>query len=570
MREISTVGVIGLGTMGAGIVEVFARGGLRVVGVETTQELADRGRAILQGSTDRAVGRGRLDEAGQAELLGRVTISTDLADLADADLVVEAVPEVMALKHDVFGRLDDIVAADAVLASNTSSLSITEIAAPTRHPERVVGMHFFNPAPVLRLVEIVTTVRSDQALVDGVVELSHRLGKKPVVVGDRAGFVANYLLFGYLTSALRMLEHGHVSREDLDTAMRVGAGLPMGPLTLVDLVGLDVCHHIGDVIYSHTRSPMHAPSAMLGRMVTAGLLGRKSGRGFYTYARPGSGQLVDDALTPAEGEPAGVTSVGVVGSGEVADDLVERLENGGYAVVHLSEVDDSDALAALAEVDVVIEAQDLDTEVDDLEELELGPLAGDEDGVEGLLPGRDVDDIFADLGEVTGPGTVLATVNSAAAVALGALSGRPARSLVLRMHAPTPNGQVVEIGRTSASDDDAVAVLRELVTRIGAEPVVCRDRAGLVVDALLVPHLNDAVRMLDEGYASVEDIDTAIRHGLGYPMGPFAMIDHIGADDVLAVCEELASGSSGLPREAVEASPLLVEHVILDRPFTSS
>lgn len=570
MREISTVGVIGLGTMGAGIVEVFARGGLRVVGVETTQDYADRGRAILQGSTDRAVAKGRLDEAGQQEILDRITISTDLADLEDADLVVEAVPEIMALKHEVFGRLDEIVAADAVLASNTSSLSITEIAAPTKHPERVVGLHFFNPAPVLKLVEVITTLRSDDAVVDSVVDLSRRMGKKPVVVGDRAGFVANYLLFGYFTSALRMLEHGHVSREDLDTAMRVGAGLPMGPLTLMDLVGLDVCHHIGDVIYGHTRSQMHAPSPMLGRMVTAGLLGRKSGRGFYTYARPGSGQVVPDAQTPPEPAPTGVTSVGVVGSGEVADDLVERLENGGYAVVHVTEADDSAALAGLAEVGVVIEAQDLDTEVDDLDELELEELASAEDEVADLLPGRDIDDLFAELGEITAAGTVLATVNSAAAVALGALSGRPGRSLALRMHAPTTNGQVVEIGRTSATEDEAVAVLRELVTRIGAEPVVCRDRAGMVVDALLVPHLNDAVRMLDEGYATVEDIDTAIQYGLGYPMGPFAMIDHIGADDVLAVCEELASGSSGLPREAVEASPLLVEHVILDRPFTTS
>jgi 3-hydroxybutyryl-CoA dehydrogenase len=569
MREISTVGVIGLGTMGAGIVEVFARGGLQVVGVETTQEYADRGRAILQGSTDRAVARGRLDEAGQAEILSRVTISTDLGDLKDADLVVEAVPEILALKHDVFGRLDDIVDAGAVLASNTSSLSITEIAGPTRHPERVVGLHFFNPAPVLKLVEVITTVRSDDAVVEAVVELSRRMGKKPVVVGDRAGFVANYLLFGYFTSALRMLEHGHVSREDLDTAMRVGAGLPMGPLTLIDLVGLDVCHHIGDVIYGHTRSPMHAPSPMLGRMVTAGLLGRKSGRGFYTYAKPGSGQVVPDAQTPAEPEPTGVTSVGVIGAGEVAGDLAERLENGGYAVVHVTEADDSDALAALAGVGVVIEAQDLDTEVDDLDGLELAELSSEEDEVEDLLPGRDIDNLFTELGEITAPGTVLATVNSAAAVALGALSGRPGRSLVLRMHAPTNNGQVIEIGRTSATEDEAVTVLRELVTKVGAEPVVCRDRAGLVVDALLVPHLNDAVRMLDEGYATVEDIDTAIQYGLGYPMGPFAMIDHIGADDVLAVCEELSSGSSGLPREAVGASPLLVEHVILDRPFTS-
>lgn len=560
MREITKVGVIGLGTMGAGIVEVFARGGLQVVGVETTQEYAERGRGILQSSTDRAVARGKLDEAGQAEILGRISISTDLADLAGADLVVEAVPELMSLKHEVFGRLDEIVAQDAVLASNTSSLSITEIAAGTKHPERVLGLHFFNPAPVLKLVEVITTVRTDADLVDGVVALSEKVGKKPVVIGDRAGFVANYLLFGYFVSALRMLEEGHVSREDLDTAMRVGAGLPMGPCTLMDLVGLDVCDHIGEVIYSHRRSPMHAPSAMLGRMVTAGLLGRKSGRGFYTYAKPGSGQLVDDAQTPAEVPASGLTAVGVVGEGEVADQLASRLEEGGYAVTRVGDAGDAAELEGLADVGLVVDARSADADA------ETEADGGAEDDWE---PEPADGDLWEALAAAVGPDTVLTTVNPESAVAIGVLSGRPEKAAVLRMHAPTGNGQAVEIGRSGATDEATVALLREVVTRIGAEPVVCRDRAGLVVDALLMPHLNDAVRMLDEGYAGVADIDTALQHGLGYPMGPFAMIDQIGADEVLAVCEELLAAPGSLPADAVEPSPLLVEHVLLDRPFTS-
>ncbi|MFB9732531.1 3-hydroxyacyl-CoA dehydrogenase family protein [Ornithinimicrobium kibberense] len=558
MREIGTVGVIGLGTMGAGIVEVFARGGLRVVGVETTQELADRGRAILQASTDRAVKKGRLDEDGQAEILGRVTITTRMADLADADLVVEAVPEILDLKHRVFGQLDDIVGEDAVLASNTSSLSITSIAAGTRHPARVVGMHFFNPAPVLKLVEVITTLRTDEDVTAAVVALAGRIGKKPVVVGDRAGFVANYLLFGYFVSALKMLEQGHVSREDLDTAMRVGAGLPMGPCTLMDLVGLDVCHHIGEVIYAHSRSPMHAPSTLLERMVTAGLLGRKSGRGFYTYAAPGSGQVVEDEQTPSTAAATDLSAVGVVGTGELADELVSRLQDGGYAVTRVEDPADRAELARLADVGLVVEAQ------------APAPPPGEEELADAQAWVEATgEDLWEALGEVVGPGAVLTTVNPEAAVAVGALSGRPEQVAVLQVHAPTGNGQVVEIGRSSATDDATVALLREVVTRIGAEPVVCRDRSGMVVDALLVPHLNDAVRMLDEGYAGVADIDTALQHGLGYPTGPFAMIDQIGADEVLAVCEELSAGGTGLPADALRPSPLLLEHVLLDRPFTS-
>ena len=552
MRQITTVGVIGLGTMGAGIVEVFARGGLQVVGVETTEELAERGRGILQASTDRAVSRGRLEKAEQQEILGRVTITTAMGDLAPADLVVEAVPEVMDLKHQVFSALDGIVAPDAVLASNTSSLSITAIAAGTAYPERVVGMHFFNPAPVLKLLEVITTVRTDDAVREAVVGLAGRIGKRPVVVGDRAGFVANYLLFGYFVSALRMLEQGHVSREDLDTAMRVGAGLPMGPCTLMDLVGLDVCHHIGDVIYAHSRSPMHAPSPVLERMVTAGLLGRKSGEGFYTYARPGSGQVVD--APDAGGEGPAVGAVGVVGGGEIADELVSRLREGGYAVTHVADPADREELAGLAGVDVVVEAGTAtpESELDDAEAAPVVPVQ---------------EELWEVLADVVGERTVLTTVGEDLAVAIGALSGRPERAAVLRVHAPTGNGQVVEIGRSSATDDETVAVLRTLVRAIGAEPVVCRDRPGLVVDALLMPHLMDAVRMLDEGYAGVADIDTALQHGLGYPAGPFAMIDQIGAEEVLTVCEELAE-AGGLPRESVAPSPLLIEHVLLDRPFT--
>ncbi|WP_083673364.1 3-hydroxyacyl-CoA dehydrogenase family protein [Serinicoccus sp. CUA-874] len=180
------------------------------------------------------------------------------------------------------------------------------------------------------------------------------------------------------------------------------------------------------------------------------------------------------------------------------------------------------------------------------------------------MPGQELWEV---LGEICGPETVLTTVNEDLAVAVGALSGRPEKAAVLRIHAPTGNGQAVEIGRSSATDDATVATLRALVTSIGAEPVVCRDRPGLVVDALLMPHLMDAVRMLDEGYAGVADIDTALQHGLGYPVGPFAMIDQIGAEEVLTVCEELTE-AGGLPRESVEPSPLLIEHVLLDRPFT--
>ncbi|HEY8481025.1 MAG TPA: 3-hydroxyacyl-CoA dehydrogenase family protein, partial [Spirillospora sp.] len=230
----SRVGVVGLGTMGAGIAEVLARGGLAVVGIEVNREALERGRGHLENSTARAVKRGRLTEEARTQILDRLTLSTDFADLGDCDLVIEAVPERLDLKRTVFAELDRVCRDDAVLATNTSSLSVTEIAVSTGRPAKVVGVHFFNPAPVMKLVEVITTVLTEPDAVSRVAALVEDLGKTPVTIGDRAGFVANRLLFGYLNQAASMLESGHATRDDIDTAMTTGAKLPMGPFTLMD------------------------------------------------------------------------------------------------------------------------------------------------------------------------------------------------------------------------------------------------------------------------------------------------------------------------------------------------
>ncbi|GAB3677952.1 hypothetical protein GCM10028814_10760 [Angustibacter aerolatus] len=281
-REICTVGVVGLGTMGAGIVEVAARAGLTVVGVDADERGVAAGRGHLERSLDRAVRRGRLTDDDRTALLARVRLAVGLDELAGCDLVVEAVPERLDLKRSVLGRLDDVVGADAVLATNTSSLSVTEIAAATAHPGRVVGLHFFNPAPVQRLVEVVRTVVSDDAAVAAATDLALRLGKRPVVVGDRAGFVANALLFGYLNRAVAVFEQRQVTREDLDVAARLGLGLPMGPLALLDLIGLDTALQILETMHAQSRDRLHAPGPVFRQLVAAGLLGRKTGRGFWT------------------------------------------------------------------------------------------------------------------------------------------------------------------------------------------------------------------------------------------------------------------------------------------------
>ncbi|MEP6855517.1 MAG: 3-hydroxyacyl-CoA dehydrogenase NAD-binding domain-containing protein, partial [Pedococcus sp.] len=235
-REFSKVAVVGLGTMGAGIVEVFARNAIDVVAIEVDEEAVDKGRSVLQHSTDRAVARGKLSQEDQVALHARVHFASNMDEAADCQLVIEAVPEHLDLKKGIFAKLDAVVGPDAILATNTSSLSVTEIAVATSNPKRVVGMHFFNPAPVLQFVEVIRTVVTEDEVFEDVKALAQRLGKQPVVVGDKAGFIANALLFGYLNHAVAMFESKYASREDIDAAMKLGCGYPMGPLALMDLI----------------------------------------------------------------------------------------------------------------------------------------------------------------------------------------------------------------------------------------------------------------------------------------------------------------------------------------------
>ena len=281
VQEFDKVGVVGLGTMGAGIAEVFARAGFNVVGVEIDQAALDRGKGHLDKSLSKAVSKGKINEEERAAIDGRLTFTSSRNDLADADFVVEAVPESIAIKRDVFGDLDRICSPSTILATNTSSLSVTEIAALTGRPEKVVGLHFFNPAPVMKLAEVITTVSTSDETVDVVTEVAKRIGKTPIAVGDRAGFVANALLVPYINDAIKLYERKVASREEIDTAVQKAAGLPMGPLTLADMVGLDVCLAVMDVLWDEYKDPRYVASPLLRRMVAAGHYGRKSGQGFY-------------------------------------------------------------------------------------------------------------------------------------------------------------------------------------------------------------------------------------------------------------------------------------------------
>ena len=549
--EIKTVGVIGLGTMGAGIAEVVARSGYAVVAVEQSKEALERGTANVEQSVARAVSRGKLTDDEGAALIARIAFTDSVKATADCDLVIEAIPERLDLKQSLLRDLHGIVGPHAILATNTSSLSVTDIAVESGRPSQVVGLHFFNPAPVQKFVEIVSTVVSSPSSIEQVRAFAISLGKEPVVVSDRAGFIANALLFGYLNHAVSMYEGRYASREDIDAAMRLGTGYPMGPLALMDLIGLDTALEILDTMYHQGRDRLHAPSPILKQMVTAGLKGRKTGRGFYSYEAPGSPVVVDDAETPKPREDGGVAlrpvgKVGVVGSGTMASGIAEVFAKSGFATVLVARSESSrDKARAAVETSInravekgKLEAADAKTVLDRLSvTTDMNALADVDLVVEAVVEDIEVKrPLFAELDRICKPGAILATTTSSLPVVdVAASTSRPADVVGLHFFNPAPIMKLVEVVSTVSTAEDVTATAVDVCSRIGKHPVICGDRAGFIVNALLFPYLNDAIKMLESNYASADDIDLAMKRGTALPMGPFELLDVVGLDVSLAI-----------------------------------
>jgi 3-hydroxybutyryl-CoA dehydrogenase len=283
---IQKVGVVGCGLMGAGIAQVAAAAGFQTVVREVSGEIVEKGLKNIDKNLTRLVEKGALDEGKKGEIRGRLKGSTALEDLKDCDVVIEAIIEQLPAKRELFSALDALCPASTIFASNTSSLTITEIATATKRPERFVGLHFFNPVPVMKLVEVVRTIATDPAVYDEMVAFGAKLGKTPVRAHDSTGFIVNRLLVPYLLDAIRALEEGVGSIEDIDNSMKLGCGHPMGPLTLLDFVGLDTTYYISNIMFDEFHEKRFASPPLLKRMVLAGWNGRKAGRGFYDYSDP--------------------------------------------------------------------------------------------------------------------------------------------------------------------------------------------------------------------------------------------------------------------------------------------
>jgi 3-hydroxybutyryl-CoA dehydrogenase len=473
---IREVAVVGLGLMGSGIAELVARSGRRVDVIEVDQGFLDQGLARVRASLDRAVSRGRLTGAAREEILARIRPTVDLtAGVAGAQLVIEAVPERIELKKAMFARLDEVCRADAILATNTSSLSVTEIAGGTRYPARVAGLHFFNPAPVMKLVEVISTVLTSQETAETLALLSRDLGKTPIRVSDRAGFIVNALLLPYLNHAIWLLETAQATREDIDKAATAGLGLPMGPLTLLDLIGLDTALAILETLHAEFGGTRYTPAPLLRKLCDARLLGRKSGGGFYDYQRqsPRTAAGEDRELAPV---PAEVTLIREQDG--LPDELADWITAAGISVV--PQPSDKTGL--------VIVAADPRHRV-----LDAALAAGHPADVVGVH--------FIEAG-----------------------NGKP---------------RLAELVLPDVTAAGTAAKAAALAARIGLNAVTSRDRPGFLVEALAYAQFNDAVRMFQDGYASPADIDTAMMLGCGYPRGPLQMLDEAGPANVASVLEAM-------------------------------
>jgi 3-hydroxybutyryl-CoA dehydrogenase len=570
---LSTIAVVGLGTMGTGIAEVLARAGHEVVGIDISEAAARRAVAALDASTARAVRRGRLTEEERSDVLARFRTFTGLRAAAEAELVIEVVPESYEIKQQVFRELDAIVSPTAILATGTNALSVTRLAAESLHPERVLGLHFFNPAPAMKLVEVVSSVLTAPPAVEAVTALARSLGKEPVAVGDRPGFVADGLLFGYLNQAAAMYEANYASREDIDAAMKLGCGLPMGPLALLDLIGIDTARTVLEAMYAESRDRLHAPAPVLRQLSEAGLAGRKSGRGFYTYEAAGSPAVVPDALTPRDDASAvagrTVRAVGVAGSGTMASGIAEVFAKAGYEVVLAARGQEKADMAksriakslerSVAKGRLTAEARDgalaritAAGSLDAFADVDLAVEAVAEDlAVKQQL--------FGTLDKVCKPGAVLATTTSSLpVVAIARATSRPQDVIGMHFFNPAPAMKLVEVVRTVLTADDVHATVREVCGTVRKRPVDCGDRAGFIVNALLFPYLNNAIKMVEEHYATLDDIDAAMKLGGGYPMGPFELLDVVGLDVSLAIEKVLHSEF----RDPGLAPAPLLEHLV--------
>ncbi|MEV6316931.1 3-hydroxyacyl-CoA dehydrogenase family protein [Streptomyces sp. NPDC051776] len=534
------IGVMGLGSLGEGIVRALLGSGpgVHVVGVDHDLGVVRRV-------------RNRLDSRD-------LSLSTELADLGRADLVIEAVSEDLGVKENVLRRLNSACSPGTVLATASGTLPVAQLAIASGCPERVLGLRFFLPPPYGRSVELVRTSMTSPDAVGLAQRVAERTGSDVVTVGGGPGIAATELVYGYLNHAVAMVEQNRATVEDIDTAMRVGSGLPYGPLQLADLIGLDTVRDTLRILHCRTGSSSLFPALLLDRMVEEGRHGRKSGRGFHHYTDDGS-VVLEENTRRKTGPLRDIDRVGVVGAGTMARGIAQAAAGAGLEVTLVARSEEK-ASAAFAAVDAALAGAEADGHISEGERLDvLGRIEATDDHaalsacdllIEAVAEELSVKrSVMRQIEAAAKPGAVLATVTSGLSVAaIASATSRPSDVIGLHFLHPVPSSGLVEVVRTENTADDLPVTAHALVRRLGKTAVDCADRPGFIVNALQFPYLNNAIRMLGRTDVTVEEIDTAVTTAFGHPMGPFALLDAIGLDVSLGILR-------GLNEAAPEARP---------------
>jgi 3-hydroxybutyryl-CoA dehydrogenase len=545
----NTAWIIGLGAVGSATAVLLARSGLRVVGVESdAAALTAASRRIHHRVTEESRAE-MLPGSAVTEVRQRIELTTRMDVAEPADIVIEAVPERLATKAGVLAAANACCGDDTVFVTTAMGLSVTEIAARSGRMPRTIGVTLCEPGRVRpgAAVELACTPVTDQDVRTAMHDFVRGLGLSPVDVHDQPGFIGNALLLGFLNNAAAMYGVGYASRDDIDTAMTLGCGLPVGPLALVDRMGIDVVVDGLTALHERTGAQEHRPTPLLTTMVTAGLLGEKSGRGFYQYP-------VDEPATstgsPGTAMPRPVERIGVIGAGTMATGIAEVLSTAGHATILVAR-NGLRAKEARAAVERSLDrrvrrgrmtSDELSTTMDRLTcATELGAVAECDLVIEAVAEDIAVKrEVFRALDRLARPGAVLVTTTSSLSVLeCATATSRPEDVLGMHFFNPAPAMRLVEIVRTFLTAPDALATAHALAAALGKQPVSCTDRTGFIVNALLFPYLNNAVAMVEKRHVSVEDVDRVMTEGHGYPMGPFQLLDVIGLDVSLAIQRSL-------------------------------
>lgn len=524
---ITTIGVVGAGTMGAGIAQLAAQRGFTVILYDVAEEYTGRGLERIRARYEREVSRGRLTPEARDQTLARVQTTTRLDDLAKAQVVIEAAPEDLGLKRQLFAQLSRVCPPDTLLASNTSALSITNIAGAAEHPERVAGMHFFNPAPVLPLVEVVSGHATSPATADAIVALAERLGKTSVRARDTPGFIVNRVARPFYGEALRILGERIATPAQIDQLVRA-AGFKMGPFELLDLIGLDVNFAVTQAVYDATfQEPRFRPHPLQARLVAAGTLGQKTGRGFYQYE---AGQRVDEPVyDPLAGvaplaRPANVL---LAGQGPLVDDLALALQRAGQQVtVYAGEIS-----AALERTGIPRARRLRDA------------LLTTTVAIEATLGPRELKRAYwYELDEALSPAIPILTLGLGySATELGSWSAYPERVVGFGYAGPFGDAALIELAPGLRTSVETVRRAAAFVRALGKEVAAVGEQPGQVTPRILSMLVNEACFALDEAIATPADLDTALRLGVNYPRGPLEWGDRLGLDAVVATLDGLCA-----------------------------